>query len=113
VVNGVKQSKNPNAVCAVMAAGNANDHRRAVGTKPLEDAIAEGNVRHIDLWTPTRWSGSNATGQLCPSSGRARVAGTGGHQTQGNGRSGTRTVSLNLASASAPGMTGAYTSGHG
>lgn len=49
VVNGVMQSKNPNAVCAVMAAGNANDHRRAVGTKPLEEAIAEGNVRHIDL----------------------------------------------------------------
>ncbi|MEC5179146.1 diacylglycerol/lipid kinase family protein [Arthrobacter sp. CG_A4] len=49
VVNGVKQSGNPNAVCAVMAAGNANDHRRATGTKPLEEAIAEGNVRHVDL----------------------------------------------------------------
>lgn len=49
VVNGVKQSGNPNAVCAVMAAGNANDHRRVTGTKPLEEAIAEGHVRHIDL----------------------------------------------------------------
>ena len=49
VVNGVKESGNPNAVCAVMAAGNANDHRRTTGTKPLEEAIAEGNVRHIDL----------------------------------------------------------------
>lgn len=49
VVNGVKQSGNPNAVCAVVAAGNANDHRRTTGTKPLDEAIAEGNVRHIDL----------------------------------------------------------------
>jgi diacylglycerol kinase (ATP) len=49
VVNGVKQSGNPDAVCAVMAAGNANDHRRTTGTKPLEEAIAEGSVRHIDL----------------------------------------------------------------
>lgn len=32
-----------------MAAVNANDHRRTTGTKPLEEAIAEGNVRHIDL----------------------------------------------------------------
>lgn len=49
VVNGVKQSGNPRAVCAVMAAGNANDHRRTTSTKPLDEAIAEGNVRHIDL----------------------------------------------------------------
>ncbi|NWL09994.1 diacylglycerol kinase [Paenarthrobacter nitroguajacolicus] len=49
VVNGVVQSGNPRAVCAVMAAGNANDHRRTTRTQPLEEAIAEGNVRHIDL----------------------------------------------------------------
>ncbi|MFB0834338.1 diacylglycerol/lipid kinase family protein [Arthrobacter halodurans] len=49
VVNGVMQAGNPEAVCAVMAAGNANDHRRTVGTQPLEEAIAEGAVRHIDL----------------------------------------------------------------
>ena len=49
VVNGVMQGGNPEAVCAVMAAGNANDHRRTIGTKPLEEAIAEGRVRHIDL----------------------------------------------------------------
>ncbi|WP_347109014.1 diacylglycerol kinase family protein [Paenarthrobacter sp. S56] len=49
VVNGVMQADNPKAVCAVMAAGNANDHRRTVGTKPLEEAIAEGHVRNIDL----------------------------------------------------------------
>jgi diacylglycerol kinase (ATP) len=49
VVNGVMQSGNRDAVCTVMAAGNANDHRRTVGTKPLEEAITEGRVRHIDL----------------------------------------------------------------
>ncbi|MFE4078986.1 diacylglycerol/lipid kinase family protein [Paenarthrobacter sp. YIM B13468] len=49
VVNGVMQAGNPQAVCAVMAAGNANDHRRITGTKPLEEAIAEGHVRKIDL----------------------------------------------------------------
>ncbi|WP_457972344.1 diacylglycerol/lipid kinase family protein [Arthrobacter sp. D1-17] len=49
VVNGVMQGGNAEAVCAVMAAGNANDHRRTIGTKPLEEAIAEGRVRHIDL----------------------------------------------------------------
>lgn len=49
VVNGVMQAGNPSAVCAVMAAGNANDHRRTTGTQPLEEAIAAGAVRHIDL----------------------------------------------------------------
>ncbi|MFK0007631.1 diacylglycerol/lipid kinase family protein [Paenarthrobacter sp. NPDC090520] len=49
VVNGVMQAENPKAVCAVMAAGNANDHRRTVGTKPLDEAIAEGHVKNIDL----------------------------------------------------------------
>ncbi|GER23012.1 diacylglycerol kinase [Zafaria cholistanensis] len=49
VVNGVMQSGNREAVCAVMAAGNANDHQRTVGTQPLEEAIAGGQVRHIDL----------------------------------------------------------------
>jgi diacylglycerol kinase (ATP) len=49
VVNGVMQAGNPNAVCAVKAAGNANDHRRTTRTQPLEAAIAGGNVRHIDL----------------------------------------------------------------
>jgi diacylglycerol kinase family enzyme len=49
VVNGVMQANNPTAVCAVMAAGNANDHRRTTATKPVEQAIAQGHVRHIDL----------------------------------------------------------------
>ncbi|KRE66472.1 diacylglycerol/lipid kinase family protein [Arthrobacter sp. Soil761] len=49
VVNGVMQAGNPDAVCAVLAAGNANDHSRSTGTRPLEHAIAGGDVRHIDL----------------------------------------------------------------
>ncbi|MET1087731.1 MAG: diacylglycerol kinase family protein [Arthrobacter sp.] len=49
VVNGVMQAGNPDAVCAVMAAGNANDHRRTTGTQPLAEAIAAGAVRQIDL----------------------------------------------------------------
>lgn len=43
------QAGNPDAVCAVLAAGNANDHSRSTGTRPLEHAIAGGDVRHIDL----------------------------------------------------------------
>ncbi|MET3368639.1 UNVERIFIED_CONTAM: diacylglycerol kinase (ATP) [Jeotgalibacillus campisalis] len=49
VVNGVMQAGNPRAVCAVRAAGNANDHSRIIATKPLEEAIAEGHVHNIDL----------------------------------------------------------------
>ncbi|MFF2841181.1 diacylglycerol/lipid kinase family protein [Paenarthrobacter sp. NPDC057981] len=49
VVNGVMQAGNPRAVCAVRAAGNANDHSRIIATKPLEEAIAEGRVHNIDL----------------------------------------------------------------
>ncbi|MFE4195997.1 diacylglycerol/lipid kinase family protein [Paenarthrobacter sp. NPDC056912] len=49
VVNGVMHAGNPQAVCAVLAAGNANDHSRITGTKPLAEAIAEGHVRNIDL----------------------------------------------------------------
>lgn len=49
VVNGVMQGGNPQAVCAVLGAGNANDHRRSTGTQPLGEAIAEGRVRSIDL----------------------------------------------------------------
>lgn len=49
VINGVMDSGNPDAVCAVMAAGNANDHRRVTGSKPLAEAISEGAVRKMDL----------------------------------------------------------------
>jgi diacylglycerol kinase (ATP) len=49
VVNGVMDAANPRAVCAVRAAGNANDHRRTTRERPLADAIVAGEVRHIDL----------------------------------------------------------------
>jgi diacylglycerol kinase (ATP) len=49
VVNGVMDSGSEDAVCAVLAAGNANDHSRVVGRKPLAEAITEGQVRRIDL----------------------------------------------------------------
>lgn len=49
VVNGVMDSGSDDAVCAVLAAGNANDHSRVTGRKPLAEAIVEGQVRRIDL----------------------------------------------------------------
>ncbi|MHA7285375.1 diacylglycerol/lipid kinase family protein [Arthrobacter sp. MDT3-44] len=49
VVNGVLASGRDDAVCAVLAAGNANDHRRVTGRKPLAEAIIEGQVRRIDV----------------------------------------------------------------
>lgn len=49
VVNGVMQSGNTHAVCAVAAAGNANDHRRATKRAPLAESIASGSVSRIDL----------------------------------------------------------------
>ena len=49
VVNGVMDAGNDRAVCAVRAAGNANDHRRTTKERPLADAIVAGDVRRIDL----------------------------------------------------------------
>jgi diacylglycerol kinase family enzyme len=60
VVDGVMQAGNDDAVCAVMAAGNANDHRRTTREKPLADAVAAGDVRRIDLLRLTVGSGSDA-----------------------------------------------------
>jgi diacylglycerol kinase (ATP) len=67
VVNGVMQAGNPNAVCAVMAAGNANDHRRTTGTMPLAEAIAQGRVRHIDLLRIHTGQGPDAPGEYAHS----------------------------------------------
>lgn len=58
VVNGVMAAGNPDAACAVLAAGNANDHSRVTARQPLAEAIAEGAVRHIDLLRIT--TGSNS-----------------------------------------------------
>lgn len=49
VINGVMQAKNPQATCAVLPSGNANDHSRAMKTRPLADGIIAGTVTHIDL----------------------------------------------------------------
>jgi diacylglycerol kinase (ATP) len=60
VVDGVMQTGNRDAVCAVMAAGNANDHRRSTGERPLVDAIVDGAVRRIDLLRLTIGNDSDA-----------------------------------------------------
>ena len=49
VVDGAMQSGNEAVVCAVLPAGNANDHRRATRERPLADAIVTGSVTRIDL----------------------------------------------------------------
>jgi diacylglycerol kinase family enzyme len=60
VVNGVLDAGNDDAVSAVRAAGNANDHRRVTRERPLADAIVAGNVRRIDLLRLTVGSGPDA-----------------------------------------------------
>src|SRR3954453_4575738 len=49
VVNGVMDVPGTGAVCAVMAGGNANDHRRSTRRQALIEAITGGGVRRIDL----------------------------------------------------------------
>ncbi|HZW45059.1 MAG TPA: diacylglycerol kinase family protein [Dermatophilaceae bacterium] len=49
VVNGAMQAGNDAVVCAVLPAGDANDHRRATREQPLADAIVTGSVTRIDL----------------------------------------------------------------
>ena len=61
VVNGVMDAGNDDAVCAVRAAGNANDHRRVTREQPLADAIVAGDVRRIDLLRLTIGSGPAAS----------------------------------------------------
>ena len=48
VVNGAMDAGGK-AVCAVMGAGNANDHRRSTRTLPLAGAIIRGEARRMDL----------------------------------------------------------------
>lgn len=60
VVDGVMQADNEDAVCAVLAAGNANDHRRTTRERPLAEAIVEGQVHRIDLLALTTGSGPDA-----------------------------------------------------
>ena len=49
VVDGLMRSGSDRAVAAVLAAGNANDHRRATRERPLADAIVAGEVTRLDL----------------------------------------------------------------
>lgn len=67
VVDGVMQAGNDEAVCAVMAAGNANDHRRATRRQPLIEAIVAGEVRRIDLLRLTTRSGQDSHEQYAHS----------------------------------------------
>jgi diacylglycerol kinase (ATP) len=60
VVDGVMQAGNDHAVCAVKAAGNANDHRRTTAERPLVDAVVAGQVRRIDLLRLTIGDGAEA-----------------------------------------------------
>jgi diacylglycerol kinase (ATP) len=49
VVNGIMDAGNPQATAAVMAAGNANDHRRVTREHPLPEAVALAEIVRIDL----------------------------------------------------------------
>ncbi|WP_181779061.1 diacylglycerol/lipid kinase family protein [Pseudonocardia pini] len=60
VVDGVMQAGDTGTVCAVMAAGNANDHSRTTSEQPLGDAIVTGRVRHLDLLRLTVGHGPGA-----------------------------------------------------
>ena len=61
VVNGVMQAGNDRAGTAVLAAGNANDHRRTTKERPIAEAIAEGAVSRIDL---LRFTAGGAAGDM-------------------------------------------------
>jgi diacylglycerol kinase family enzyme len=60
VVDGAMQAGNEDVVCAVMAAGNANDHRRTTSEHPLADAIVAGQIHRIDLLAMTIGDGPQA-----------------------------------------------------
>jgi diacylglycerol kinase (ATP) len=73
VVDGVVQAGNDDAVCAVKAAGNANDHRRTTAQRPLVDAIAAGDVRRIALLRLTIGGGVDARSPVRPLLHRQRL----------------------------------------
>lgn len=49
VVDGVVSAGNTGAAAAVLAAGNANDHRRTTRERPLAEAILDHDVRRMDV----------------------------------------------------------------
>jgi diacylglycerol kinase family enzyme len=58
VVDGVMQAGDTKAAAAVLAAGNANDHRRVTAERPLVEAIAAGTTQKLDLLRLTVGDGS-------------------------------------------------------
>lgn len=57
VINGAMRAKKEGAtpVCAVLASGNANDHRRIVRKRPLAEAIIAQDISKLDL-LEVRWN---------------------------------------------------------
>jgi len=49
VVNGLMDADADSAYAGVLAAGNANDHRRVTRERPLADGIVDGDVSKLDL----------------------------------------------------------------
>lgn len=51
VVNGAMQATKEGAtpICAVLASGNANDHRRMVRKRPLQESIVAHDISRLDL----------------------------------------------------------------
>jgi diacylglycerol kinase (ATP) len=60
VVNGVMAAGDTGTVCAVLPAGNANDHHRTTSRQPLTQAIVQGQVRQMDLLRLTAGNGPAA-----------------------------------------------------
>ncbi len=61
VINGALRARGEgaNPVCAVLAAGNANDHSRTVMNRPLSEAIDSGDVVTIDVLKAAVVSGAD------------------------------------------------------
>ncbi len=55
VINGALRAQGEGAkpVCAVLPAGNANDHRRTIGRRPLSEAVEQQVIEHIDVLKAT------------------------------------------------------------
>ena len=53
-------AESTDTVCAVVPAGNANDHQRTTARQPLAEAVAEGHVRKMDLLHLSTGNGAEA-----------------------------------------------------
>jgi diacylglycerol kinase (ATP) len=64
VINGALKAQDEDAarhpVCAILAAGNANDHRRTVRKRPLAQGIIRGNLEPIDVLRMTANAGTSS-----------------------------------------------------